>query len=111
MLRECFEDHPAYTAALRHERYIVIGRKGSGKAAIFRKILSETHFDSFSYGHTFNDYPWAHHDLQAQYGVPEELRYRNSWKYLLLVSVAKILLNQDQSLPWSEPSVDPFGQN
>src|SRR5690606_19444859 len=49
-------------------------------------------------------YPWQHHDLQAQTGVPEERRFFHSWKYLILMGLAKILLNQDQSQPWSEQS-------
>jgi len=34
--------------------------------------------------------------------VPEEERYVHSWRYLILMSVAKILLNQDQTQPWSD---------
>jgi hypothetical protein len=62
----------------------------------------------FAYGHTFDDYPWEHHDLPAQLGVPEERRYIHSWKYLILVSLAKILLNQDQSQPSDESVVEPL---
>jgi hypothetical protein len=48
----------------------------------------------------------THHDLQAQTGVPEERRYFHSWKYLILVGLAKILLNSDQSQPWSDEALD-----
>jgi hypothetical protein len=109
LLRDCFENHPAYVQALKHRKYIVVGRKGSGKTAIFRKIISDKQYNRFSYGYTFNDYPWAHHDLQAQAGVPEELRYYSSWKYLLLVSLTNVILNQDHSVPWSEECADLTG--
>jgi hypothetical protein len=106
LLRECFQDHPAYTAARNHDRYLIIGRKGSGKTAIFKRLITEREFAVFSYGHTFDDYPWHHHDLQAQVGVPEERRYFHSWKYLILLGLAKVLLNLDQSQPWADAAVD-----
>jgi hypothetical protein len=102
LLRECFQDHPAYTAAKGHERFLVIGRKGSGKTAIFKRFITERDPGLFAYGHTFDDYPWHYHDLQASAGVPEERRYIHSWRYLILMSLAKILLNVDQSQPWAE---------
>jgi hypothetical protein len=42
-------------------------------------------------------------------GVPEERRYFHSWKYLVLLSLAKILLNQDHSQPWDESAVAAMG--
>ena len=106
LLRDCFQDHPAYTAARAHERFLVLGRKGSGKTAIFKRIITERDPGFFGFGHTFDDYPWHHHDLQAEVGVPEERRYIHSWRYLILLSLAKILLNLDQSQPWSEEALD-----
>lgn len=110
LLRECFQDHPAYSAARHGERSLVVGRKGSGKTAIYQKLILEKSPTFFSFGHTFDDYPWHHHDLQAQAGVPEERRYVHSWKYLILMTISKILLNQDQSQPWSEPAFEALGQ-
>ena len=106
LLRDCFQNHPAYTAARAHERFLVLGRKGSGKTAIFKRIITERDYGVFGYGHTFDDYPWHHHDLQAEVGVPEERRYIHSWRYLMLLSLAKILLNLDQSQPWDEAALD-----
>lgn len=39
-------------------------------------------------------------------GVPEEQRFTHSWRYLILLTLAKILLNQDGSQPWSEESLE-----
>jgi hypothetical protein len=110
LLRECFQDHPAYLAARQGQKFLIIGRKGSGKTAIYQKLILEKKHDYFSFGHTFDDYPWHHHDLQAQAGVPEERRYVHSWKYLILMTLSKILLNQDQSQPWDEQSQEALGQ-
>jgi len=39
LLDTCFQDHEAYASALAHERFLVVGRKGAGKTAIFKKII------------------------------------------------------------------------
>jgi hypothetical protein len=106
LLRECFRTHPAFTAAKEHRRFLIVGRKGSGKTAIFKRLITERDPSVFGFGHTFDDYPWHHHDLQAQAGVPEERRYVHSWRYLILMGLAKILLNVDQSQPWNEDALD-----
>jgi hypothetical protein len=106
LLRECFQDHQAYLDVRRLERFLVLGRKGSGKTAIFKRLITEKAPTYFAYGHSFDDYPWHHHDLQAQLGVPEERRYIHSWKYLILLSLGKILINQDQSQPWTDAARD-----
>ncbi len=109
LLRECFQDHPAYMAAKAHERFLVLGRKGSGKTAIFKRLITEREPNVFSFGHTFDDYPWAYHDLQAQGGIPEERRYIHSWRYLINIGLAKLLLNVDQSQPWDESAIEALG--
>jgi hypothetical protein len=106
LLRECFRTHPAYTAAKEHKRFLIVGRKGSGKTAIFKRLITERDPLVFGFGHTSDDYPWQHHDLQAQAGVPEERRYVHSWRYLILMGLAKILLNVDQSQPWNDDALD-----
>ena len=89
LLRTCFQNHSAYLSVKDFKKFLVLGRKGSGKTAIFKRILTERDPSLFAFGHTFDDYPWHHHDLQAQTGVPEERRYIHSWKYLLLMGLAK----------------------
>jgi hypothetical protein len=85
---------------------MIIGKKGSGKTAIFKKIITTRSHDFFAYGHTFSDYPWHYHERQARVGIPDFDKYTHSWKYLILLSVAKIALNQDQSLPVDASTMD-----
>ena len=47
LLLECFQDHEAYVSARDHQKFLIIGRKGSGKTAIFRKLNSEVQWDQF----------------------------------------------------------------
>ncbi len=102
LLDEAFETHEAYLQAKNHEKYVIVGRKGSGKTAIYRRLTQDESHDSFSYGHVFSDYPWHHHSKQAQEGVPQEQCFVQSWEYLINITLAKILLNKDQSQPWSD---------
>ncbi|MFT4087584.1 MAG: hypothetical protein QM658_10595, partial [Gordonia sp. (in: high G+C Gram-positive bacteria)] len=85
--------------------FLVLGRKGSGKTAIYKRFQDSTDFDWLADGYSFDDYPWHHHELQEEVGVPEERRYIHSWKYLILISVAKILLNRDSSQPCADSSL------
>lgn len=97
LLMQCFQNHESFQTILNFEKFIVLGRKGTGKTAIFKKFLNYKAHDYFSFGHTFSDYPWHHHDKQAKVGVPEFDKYTHSWKYLILMTLSKILLNYDQS--------------
>lgn len=106
LLRDCFQDHPAYLDVRSIKRFLVLGRKGSGKTAIFKRLMVDSSGGAIATGHSFDDYPWAHHDLQAQSGVPDERRYVHSWRYLILMGLAKMLLNSDHTQPWSEEAAD-----
>lgn len=110
ILLKAFEDHEAYRDAVELRRHMIIGKKGSGKTAIFKKIISTKDPQTFSYGHTFSDYPWHYHERQARIGIPEFDKYTHSWKYLILLSAAKMVLNQDNSLPYDDDSMDEMAK-
>lgn len=110
LLDECFEEHAAFKEALSGRRFLVLGRKGSGKTAIYKKLLSLKSPEIFTVGHTFSDYPWQYHDAQVIPSAAEQERYLNSWRYLILLSLAKILLNFDQSQPWSEEAQESLAK-
>ena len=106
ILLQAFEDHEAFSDVMALRKHMIIGKKGSGKTAIFKKIVTTKEPEFFSFGHTFSDYPWHHHQAQARIGIPDFDKYTHSWKYLILLSGAKIVLNQDQSLPFDRDSLD-----
>jgi hypothetical protein len=68
LLLKAFEDHQAYLDILSRKRHLIVGRKGSGKTAIFKKLITTHSHDFFAYGHTFSDYPWHYHERQARVG-------------------------------------------
>lgn len=106
LLIEAFEDHRAFESLKAHKRFCVLGRKGSGKTAIFKKFLSQGSWDKFAFGHTFSDYPWHFHEKQKSIGVPEEQCYVQSWQYLCYITLAKLLLNNDSSQPYSDGAAE-----
>ena len=106
LLMKCFQNHDAYNEIATFRKFIVLGRKGTGKTAIFKRFLNTRNHKTFSFGHTFSDYPWHFHDKQAKIGVPDFDKFTHSWKYLILLSLSKILLNQDQSVPHDESSLE-----
>jgi len=106
LLLQCFEDHDAFIDALKMKKFLIVGRKGTGKTAIYKKIISTRDAEFFSYGHTFSDYPWHHHEMQAKIGIPDYDKYTHSWKYLILLTLSKIILNHDNSLPYNEETMD-----
>lgn len=110
LLNACFETHPAFREVLDSRKFLVLGRKGSGKTAIYKRLLSTHRPDLFCVGHVFTDYPWAHHDLQVIPSAAEQERYLHSWKYLILLSLSKILLNYDASQPWSNEAMDALAK-
>ncbi len=109
LLLECFQDHEAYLAARKHEKFLIVGRKGSGKTAIFKKLVSEKSTNHHCHGHSFSDYPWFHHDKQRKTGVPDAECFRYSWEYVILISFAKLILS-DNSTPWSDEALDAMSR-
>lgn len=106
LLDKCFEEHIAFKQLKEFSKFIVIGKKGSGKTAIFRKLLKTSSYNTFCEGYNLTDYPWHHHALQAKVGVPDSEKFIQSWKYLLLISISKLLLNKDQSVPFDGDSLE-----
>ncbi|SDP63624.1 hypothetical protein SAMN04488061_3566 [Filomicrobium insigne] len=92
ILIQAFEDHDAYKSIISFEKTMITGRKGSGKSAVYRKLLSLANWNTFTLGFTFSDYPWDFHATQKQQGVPREECYRESWKYFIGLAISKLLL-------------------
>jgi hypothetical protein len=75
ILLQSFEDHEAYQDVVALRRQMIIGKKGSGKTAIFKNLITTKEPDFFCFGHTFSDYAWHCHELQARIGIPDFDKY------------------------------------
>jgi hypothetical protein len=111
LLATTFEDHEAFLNLVDMTKFLIIGKKGSGKTAIFKQIVKKkTDPEVFTFGHTFSDYPWDHHERQARTGIPDFDKFTHSWKYLIMLTASKMLLNYDQALPFDEESMEALGK-
>ncbi|TMU14865.1 hypothetical protein E0L35_23290 [Halomonas sp. ATBC28] len=73
------------------DTFLVLGRKGSGKTALYRYFTEDKHKD-FSSGLNLNGYPWKVHEKIKDDGVEYVESYVASWKYLIAVEFAKIVI-------------------
>jgi hypothetical protein len=110
LLTETFEDHEAFRDLIEMKRFLIIGKKGSGKTAIFKRMITNADPEIFTFGHTFSDYPWDHHERQARAGIPDFDKFTHSWKYLIMLTASKMLLNYDHALPFDEESMEALGK-
>ncbi|MBW8850311.1 MAG: hypothetical protein JF600_05995 [Xanthomonadales bacterium] len=72
----------------RGERQFVIGRKGSGKTALFQhplKSIGGSHIVQLE----FSDYAWESHKAVKELGLPLENAYTASWIFTFLISACR----------------------
>ena len=80
------------------EKTIVIGRKGTGKSAIYTYMCNEHKKESVKL--VLNDYPWQLHDKFRNEVVSERECYVNSWIFLIYIEIAKKMISDEESI-WS----------
>jgi hypothetical protein len=73
--------------------FLVLGRKGAGKTAVFR-YLNENQKDFIStkdvlVSLSFEDYNWNIHSLLTNEDKAESMLYKQSWKFIILVESIK----------------------
>jgi len=93
-LAQFFIKTDAYARIEDQAHTVVIGRKGTGKTAIYKNLLQRAseYTDVHAVGLQFRNYPWgAHQDVQDSTAARVE-RYLNSWQFLILSELAKLAL-------------------
>ncbi|HEX6205868.1 MAG TPA: hypothetical protein VFZ29_08695 [Solirubrobacterales bacterium] len=93
-LGEFFLRTDAYRRIEDQQHIVVIGRKGTGKTAIYKTLRRRP--DEFANvlvaGLEFRNYPWGTHSQVKDAAAAPVERYFNSWKFLILVELAKLVL-------------------
>ena len=81
-------------------RPIVVGRKGTGKTALQLALREEARINSqvFTTALAFRDYPWAVHNSIFDSTVAGKWRYQETWLFLVLVELAKLVVGENQAL-------------
>lgn len=83
-----------------YQKAILIGRKGSGKTAIYKYIQNEKKEKCSAL--LFKDYPWKLHDQYKNTIVSERESYVNSWTFYFYIEIFKriiVLQNSISSKP------------
>jgi hypothetical protein len=87
-LKEYFVDTGVLRRLARGERQFVIGRKGSGKTALFQQ--ADSTFDRVTLIRLeFSDYAWEKHKAIKELGLPDENAYTASWLFTFLMAACK----------------------
>ncbi|MBA5980253.1 hypothetical protein HT737_09705, partial [Pseudomonas sp. MD195_PC81_125] len=73
------------------EKYLVLGRKGSGKTALVRYFNEKKQNGLVSVALNLRGYPWALHAKRSDSDVDESERYEASWRYLIVVEFAQVV--------------------
>lgn len=73
------------------DKFLVLGRKGSGKTALFRYFNETNQNNIVSIALNLRGYPWAMHAKRADSDVDESERYEASWKYLIVLEFARVV--------------------
>jgi len=96
-IRRYFVQTPVFQELMSNARQVVLGRKGSGKTALYLALIDRAGQQGyFAYGLTFRDYPWALHTKYVYEQGTQYERYLPSWRFLALMQIFKTLLTEEQ---------------
>ncbi|WP_141563156.1 P-loop ATPase, Sll1717 family, partial [Teichococcus rhizosphaerae] len=80
-----------------NKAFLVLGRKGTGKTAIVRHF-SEQPSGVLSQSLNLRGYPWSVHANRIDYGASDIEAYVSSWKYLIAVELATLVMADKRTL-------------
>jgi len=95
-LLDYFVTTPSFERLLALRSFIAIGRKGTGKTALYQGLEAHRDASTFVSGLKFSDYPWRLHNDALNTNAAETERYVNSWSFLILVELAKLVLSSER---------------
>lgn len=99
-LQEYFFKVPEVQKITQSRAWLVLGRKGTGKTAIY-EYLRSTAAPALNGYHViplnFKDYPWPAHRIYKESLAGELSAYQKSWKYLFFVKVISKLIEIKKS--------------
>lgn len=94
-IKRFFVRTPAFADLLDGKKHLVLGRKGSGKTALYLALDNYAKENGRpSVGLTFSQYPWEAHYKYAANEVTSTERFVASWTFLILAEVFALLLDR-----------------
>ncbi|RXD02509.1 ATPase [Sphingomonas sp. UV9] len=96
-----FENGVLQAAIDNSYRFLILGRKGAGKTAVFQhfndnasKYLSD---DDLTINLSLQNYSWDIHGLLATEGKASSLAYIQSWKYIIYLMAVRALIEAGET--------------
>ncbi|MGE4294466.1 MAG: hypothetical protein AB7E49_02055 [Campylobacterales bacterium] len=90
-----FYETPIAAKLLEYEKSIVIGRKGSGKTALYKYIQSKDKDKASAL--LFQHYPWKVHDRFKNSNTSERESYLNAWIFFFYIEIFKRLIKLESN--------------
>jgi hypothetical protein len=121
-LQSYFFKLPEIKEITNSRSWLVLGRKGMGKTAIYEH-LKQNDSDKLNGYHTicinFSDYPWPAHQLYKETLAGELTAYQKSWRYLFFVKGLSRLIEikkasseiLSKELKWAETYIEKIYGN
>lgn len=72
-------------------KYLVLGRKGSGKTAIFKYLENDEHTKDNVVPLGLKEYPYAAHKTLKESGMSDDSAHTLSWTFLIILISIKFL--------------------
>ncbi|NMC61433.1 MAG: hypothetical protein GYA51_18930 [Candidatus Methanofastidiosa archaeon] len=94
-LIEYFIQSPALEKLINYEKGLVLGRKGSGKTAIYKFLVHVK--PQITSPLLFRDYPWKIHDRFVSHFASSQESYINSWNFLFFIEALKVVIKNIDS--------------
>lgn len=94
-LQEYFFHTPEINNILESKHWLLLGRKGTGKTAVYKFLEDSRSEDINGYNSislNFKDYPWPAHKLYKESLAGELSAYQKSWRFLFLVKLLSKLI-------------------
>lgn len=89
----------------KKEAFLVLGRKGSGKTALVRHFSEAGSYGGLAKSLSLRNYPWNVHAARVDAGASEIEAYVASWRYLICVELASLLLSTGYAQAASERKI------
>ncbi|HHY0339932.1 TPA: P-loop ATPase, Sll1717 family [Vibrio cholerae] len=121
-LQKYFFKLPEVKEITNSRSWLVLGRKGMGKTAIYEylKTADSSNLNNFNtICVNFSDYPWPAHQLYKESLAGELSAYQKSWRYLFFVKALSRLIeikerkkeNINKELKWAKKYIEKIYGN
>ncbi|HBP5764838.1 P-loop ATPase, Sll1717 family [Pseudomonas aeruginosa] len=98
-----FVETASVNQVVEGNKFLILGRKGAGKTALFRYFNEAPSSDSVSLALNLRGYPWSLHAKRADGDSASAEQYEASWRFLIATEFAQLVVSRMTSTSkWTE---------